>query len=38
MIEIAIADDFAAAGIDVTLACVQARVAVEKKIRRLARR
>ncbi len=30
MIEIAIADDFAAAGIDVTLACIQARVAVEK--------
>ena len=31
MIEIAIADDFAAAGIEVTLACIQARVAVEKK-------
>ena len=31
MIEIAIADDFAAAGIEVTPACIQARVAVEKK-------
>ncbi|MCH8036444.1 MAG: hypothetical protein IIC53_04880, partial [Proteobacteria bacterium] len=30
MIEIAIAEDFAAAGVPVTLACVQARVAVEK--------
>ena len=30
MIEIAIADDFAAAGVEVTLACIQARVAVEK--------
>ena len=35
MIEIAIADDFAAAGIDVTLACIQARVAVEKGSTRL---
>ncbi len=29
MIQISIADDFAAAGVDVTLACIQARVAVE---------
>ncbi len=35
MIEISIADDFAAAGIDVTLACAQARVAVEKASARL---
>ncbi len=35
MIEIAIADDFAAAGISVTLACIQARVAVEKGSTRL---
>ncbi len=31
MIEIAIADDFVAVGVSVTLACIQARVAVEKK-------
>ncbi len=35
MIEISIADDFAAAGIEVTLACIQARVTVEKGSTRL---
>ncbi len=30
MIQVSIADNFAAAGIEVTLACIQARVAVEK--------
>ncbi len=30
MIEISISEDFAAAGVPVTLACIQARVAVEK--------
>ncbi len=35
MIEIAIAEDFAAAGISVTLACIQARVAVETGSARL---
>ncbi len=35
MIEISISEDFAAAGVPVTLACIQARVAVEKGSTRL---